>query len=492
MNKSISKNAIFKAILNLSNIILPIVVTPFVTNTFSSTNYMSYLTQAETYNTILIALASFGIYQYGLREISKVRNDKIKLSQIFTNLFFITAASTTLVSIGYVLFLYKFCRDDPAFFTCLILAFNIIFNIFYVEWVNEALENYDFITIKTMILKISYSLAVLIFIRKADDFHIYLYLGLAVNILNNLISYFYIKKRIKFDFSHMEIKKYIKPMFLVVILSNSGLLYTQLDRFMIEMYSSATDLTCYGAIAQKSILIINTLLLTIIQVTMPRLSNNLGNNKSDSYYYLLNKSMKIYFLILFPSSIGLFCISKQIMWIFSYSDSAYVPWTPLMKAFSIYMLTVGIQGIISNQIIYLHGKEKADIKIFFIGGICNLILNFSLLYAGIFNGTNAIITTMISNIVVICLEYAFVKKYISSSINIFSISNLKYFYYSLIFIPITLIINIFVNDMILSCTLDILICILIYIGILIITKDETLLYIFNKFYTKLKNKYYYK
>ena len=75
MNKSISKNAIFKAILNLSNIILPIVVTPFVTNTFSSTNYMSYLTQAETYNTILIALASFGIYKYGLREISKVRND---------------------------------------------------------------------------------------------------------------------------------------------------------------------------------------------------------------------------------------------------------------------------------------------------------------------------------------------------------------------------------------------------------------------------------
>ena len=489
MNKSISKNAAFKAILNLSNIILPIIVMPFVTDIFSSTDFMSYLTQAETYNNFLIALASFGIYQYGLREISKVRDDKIKLSQTFTSLFFITAMSTTLVSIGYILFLYKFFKNDPAFFTCTVLALNIIFNVFYVEWLNEALENYDFITIKTMVLKICYSFAVLIFIRTSCDFKLYLYLGAIINIFNNLLSYFYIKKTIKFDFSHLAIKKHLKPMFFVVILSNSGLLYTQLDRLMLGMYSNATDLTCYGSIAQKCIYIINTLVLTIIEVTMPRLSNSLGNNNEDSYNYLLDKAMKIYFLILFPASIGLFCVSKQIMWCFSPSTSLYVPWYPLMKAFSVYMLTVGIQGIISKQIIYLHGKEKADIKIFFIGGFFNLILKFVLLYTEIFNGTSAIITTTFSNILVICLEYIFIKKHISSSIKIFSVNNLKYLYYSLIFIPVTMIINHLIKSMILSTILDILSCSIIYILILIINKDKTYMYIFNKFYKKIKCRY---
>ena len=60
----------------------------------------------------------------------------------------------------------------------------------------------------------------------------------AVNLINNLLSYFYIKKRIKFDFSNLKIIQYIKPMFLVVILSNTALLYTMFDRLMIDKYSS--------------------------------------------------------------------------------------------------------------------------------------------------------------------------------------------------------------------------------------------------------------
>ena len=84
MAKSISKNAVFKSILNIFNIILPIIVTPVITRTFSE-NQFSYITQSETFNTILMAFAGFGVYQYGLREISKVRDDKKKLSQTFTN-----------------------------------------------------------------------------------------------------------------------------------------------------------------------------------------------------------------------------------------------------------------------------------------------------------------------------------------------------------------------------------------------------------------------
>ena len=46
------------------------------------------------------------------------------------------------------------------------------------------------------------------------------------------------------------------------------------------------DLAAYG-IAQKAIFIINTLMLTIIQVTMPRLSNDLGNNSKEELSYII-------------------------------------------------------------------------------------------------------------------------------------------------------------------------------------------------------------
>ena len=481
MSKSISRNAVFKAILNLCNIILPIIVVPVVTNSVDTISY-SYITKAENFNTVLLAFASFGVYQYGLREISKVREDKKKLRQTFTSLFLITTFATIIVSIAYMIFLFKFHKNDPAFYTCLIIGFNIVLNLFYVEWVNEALENYDFIAIKTMIVKIISSVIILCVIRGQEDYLFYLYVGVAVNLINNLLSFFYIKKRIKFDFSNLKIIQYIKPMFFVVILSNTAFLYTYLDRFMIDEYSSYMDLASYG-IAQKAMLIINALMLTIIQVTMPRLSNSLGNNAKEKYRTLLNKVVKIYFLFLFPASIGLLCVSKQVMWIFK---EDYVPWYPLMMGFSVYMLTVGIQGIISNQIIYLHGKEREDVKIFFIGGVCNVVLNVLLLITNMFAATNSIIATMISNIIVILLEYRVVKKQIKLDIHLFSSENMKYFYYSLLFIPITFAINHFVDSMIISCGLDVIACGLLYLGILLITKDIVFFEVYDRAVTKLK------
>lgn len=227
-------------------------------------------------------------------------------------------------------------------------------------------------------------------------------------------------------------------------------------------------------------------MLTIIQVTMPRLSNDLGNNSKENYLALLNKVVKIYFLFLFPASIGLMCVSKQVMWIFECKYATYVPWYPLMIGFSLYMLIIGIQGIISNQIIYLHRKEKEDVKIFFIGGVCNVILNVLLLITNMFTATNSIIATMISNVIVILLEYRVVKKQIELDIHLFSFENIKYFYYSLLFIPITFVINHFIASMIVSCALDIILCGLLYLGILLMTKDIVLFEIYSRGIKKLK------
>ena len=67
---------------------------------------------------------------------------------------------------------------------------------------------------------------------------------------------------------------------------------------------------------------------------------------------------------------------------------------------------------------YIRGKEKEQVKITFIGGAVNLILNVTLLWTGYFNGTNAVITTMLANIVVIILEYLYIKFVMNLDFNI--------------------------------------------------------------------------
>jgi len=485
MAKSISKNAIFKAMLNLFNIILPILVIPLVTRSFGDELY-GYMGYGDSLTAYFLIFASFGIYQYGLREISKVRDDRTKLRQTFTSLFVFTVITNIVASAAYMIFVAIFYKNEPYSYTCIILGFNIVFNMFYVEWVNEAIENYDFIAIKTMIVRIIYSALILLFVRDKGDFIFYLYIVVGFNFINNIISFIYVKKKLNFDFSNLQFLKHIKPMFYVVILSSTGVLYTQLDKIMLKNSIGGTTAVGYYYMAQRITGIINTLLLTIIQVTMPRLSNYLGNDSKGQYLILLKKVIKIYFLLLFPASIGLLCLSKEAIYIFG--GAGFLGAVPVMIVFSIYMLSLGIEGVIANQMIYLHGKEKEDAMLVLFGGVINLIFKIILLITGNLNMVSAITTTLIANSIIIVLEYRMVKKVIKLDIHLFAFENIKYFYYSLVFIPITFGIKYFVANIIVACVLEVVTCGFVYLGILLITKDYVFIELADKMLVKLKLK----
>ncbi|AQR97776.1 MULTISPECIES: oligosaccharide flippase family protein [Clostridium] len=485
MAKSISKNAIFKAMLNLFNIILPIIVMPLVSRAFGGELY-GYIGYGDSLTAYFLIFASFGIYQYGLREISKVRDDKKKLGQTFTSLFVFTVFTNTVATVAYMVFVAIAYKDQPYLFTCIILGFNIVTNMFYVEWVNEAVENYDFIALKTMLIRVIYSALILFFIREKGDFLFYLYIVVGFNFINNIISFIYIKRRVKFDFSDLQFLKHIKPMFYVVILTSTGILYTQLDKTMLKDSVGGIAEVGYYYMAQRVTTIVSTLLLTVVQVTMPRLSNYLGNQSKDAYLVLLKKVVKIYFLFLFPAAIGLSCLSKEAIYIFGGKD--FLAAVPVMSIFAIHMLVTGVESVVANQIIYIFGKEKQDAILVLIGGVMNLIFNITLTLTGTFNMVTAISTTLLANLIILILEYRLVKKVIKLDINLFAFENIKYFFYSLLFIPITIASRFFIQNVFISCAFNVVVCGGIYLGILLFTRDELFFEVMNKLLVKLKIK----
>ena len=219
------KNTIYKSILSLVNIVVPIIIGPYIARLLDIKLYGIYNTSLANFQ-MFLAFASFGVYNFGVREISKIRNDKDKVSKLFTNLFVISLISNLLVLLVYVSFV-LFTSKGTAMSIYFILIIQIIANIVYVEFVNEALENYKFITIKSVIVKIIYFVSLLLFVRKPTDVKIYAIIVSLTVFLNNIISFLYAKKKIKFNFSKLEFKKYLKPLLAVLIITNVDLLYSQ-------------------------------------------------------------------------------------------------------------------------------------------------------------------------------------------------------------------------------------------------------------------------
>lgn len=123
-----------------------------------------------------------------------------------------------------------------------------------------------------------------------------------------------------------------------------------------------------------------------------------------------------------------------------------------------------------------------------IGGILNLIFNTTLFLTGTFNMVTAISTTLLANLIVIGLEYRLVKKVIKLDIHLFAYENIKYFYYSLIFIPITFGIKLVIHNILFGCVVEVFACGLIYAGILIFTKDQVFFELADKLLLKFKLK----
>ena len=171
-----------------------------------------------------------------------------------------------------------------------------------------------------------------------------------------------------------------------------------------------------------------------------------------------------------------------------YGGPDFVLGGSVMAVFALYMIIGGIETVISQQMIYLNGREKDDVYLVLIGGIINVVLNIILIFIGRLNAVTAISTTFVANLILLCLEYIFVKKEMKLNVKMFSFDNMKYLYYSLLFIPVAYVIDKAIDNIYLSCICIMAACGLLYLGILFFTKDKMFLELVDKMLIKLKLK----
>lgn len=481
MKKTLFKNTIYKALLSMVNIVVPIIIGPYIMKLLDVNLYGIYNRVFADFQ-MFLAFAGFGVYTLGVREISKIRNNQEKISQVFTNLFCISFISNMLTILIYLIFTLV-TSSGIARTLYFVLAIQIFANIFYVEFVNEALENYKFITIKSIIVKIVYFISILLFVKNPNDVVIYAIIVSLTNFFNNIISFIYAKKRIEFDFSKLEFKKYIKPLIAVLIITNVDLLYGQLDRVMLGRYVSDVSITIYYT-AYYLISTLASIPYAIINVSIPRLSYLLKNEGKEVYEEKLNNSISSLLFIIVPMCLGVFVLSKEV--IILYAGKKYMNAViPLMIA-CITRIFISLESVMNNLVMYPNNREDRILKVSTICGISNLIINFLLVLFGIFSPITALATTGMVEFTIFIIHYVYARRKMNIDVQVFNKKNMIYTILSLLFIPISLLIRSLEFGFFLNMILIIVICMGLYFIVLFIKRDSNLLFILDKFKNKLK------
>ena len=196
--KSVKLNFIMNMVLTMSNFIFPLITFPYVSRIPLpiGTGKVAFATSIVTYFSMF---AQLGIPTYGIRVCAQVRDDKEKLSRTVQELLCIsiwtTAAAYLLFFIG--LWAVPRMRTDKSLF--LIVSTMIFFNSIGMEWLYKGLEEYSYITIRSIIVKIISVGAMFLLVKSKEDYVIYggisIFASSASNVLNFMNAHKYVSLR---------------------------------------------------------------------------------------------------------------------------------------------------------------------------------------------------------------------------------------------------------------------------------------------------------
>ncbi len=481
MAKSIKANVFFKTLMSIVNIVFPLLTAPYVARVLSMDGYTEY-NKAVSMITWFSPFAVFGVYTYGMRTISQIKNDKNAVSKLFSQLFSFNIFTSVIVTVVYLILVLSLPSFKAYKGIYAIISTQFLFICFATDWANEAYESYGFMLVKSFFCRFLYVIAVFLFVKKSNDVFIYVFLSSLSLMLNNLLTFVYSKSKIKFSkFSFKEEFALIKPLFIVFLLVNSNMLYTIFDRFILTWFGDKLLPTYYN-ISQTIVIAVVNVTSSVLLVSIPRLSYLWANEKKDDYYTLLKRTSDTFMAFHTPSCIGLACISTEI--IYYYSGMKYIAASFPFLLFSVRYYLSAFDMILAKQVLLATGNEKVLTRIYYIGGVYNVVIKIVLVLLNKLTPELCIISTATADLLVIALQFRSIKK-LEIEFTIFSNTIIKYLITSLLFVPIVIFIkHIIPFDGLKLITLltiiSIIACTIIYAIMLFVTKDEIVFSLINK------------
>ena len=395
-NKSIKLNAVLNIFRQCCHIVFPLITYPYISRILGSSNLGRY-SFADSIVQYFLILASLGIPTYAIREGARLRSEKGRLEQLSAQLFTLSLLSLTisiLLLSGITWCVPRIRREGMLIF---ILAFNIVFNIIGRDWVNTIYEDFLYISIRFITFQFFALVCTLLFVKCTDDYLKYAIICMMANSGGYLVNLFYSKKYLPIRLTkNIGMQKHLKPVLYLFCITVTISIYVKSDITVLGFLSTDSEVGIY-TLASKIYTIIKSVLNAVITVTLPRISYYLGDMQFDNYNKLIRKIRQVLYTVVFPTIIGVFCLSSDIMLLLGGKEyqSGY-------KALAILCLALFFSvfgGFYSQAILIPNREEKYFFKITLISAIMNVLLNIVIIpFTGL---EGAAFTTVIAEIFVL-------------------------------------------------------------------------------------------
>ena len=393
-------------ILSLSTIVFPLITFPYVCRTIGVVvnGRLAFSNSVITYFSMF---ATLGLTTYGIKACARVRDDKKKLSATVKELLSINLFTTLITIVALIVSILVIDEFNRNAGFLLIYSINMILSVVGLNWFFTALEQYDYITIRSIIFKVISIILMFIFVHNPKDSYIYACITVFANAGSNVCNIVYSRRFIDYRTKVENIKQHLKPTLTFFATTLASNIYSNLDTIMLGFIKGDYEVGIYFAATKIKVVLI-TLVVSVGNVLMPRMSYYVAKQDKVAFNKTLKKSYAYLISLALPVAVFFMIMAKSSVLLLSGEDyaAAAIPMIILMPI----LVTTCISNITGLQILIPLGKEKKYMIAVMIGALVDLILNFILMKP--FGAVGAAIATLIAECIQLGIQFVYTKKYL--------------------------------------------------------------------------------
>lgn len=406
---SIKKNFGYNLILTTCNYIFPLLTYPYISRVLGVIN-IGACNFVDSIVNYFVLFSMMGVGSYGVREIARCRDDISRRNKVFTNLFFVNILLTVLSVL--ILLISTYCIPQLYAYQKFlgIGILKIVFNLFLIEWFFQGIEQFKYITIRSVFVRIVYVIAIFLFVKSEEDTLSYYLLTSLMIVVNACFNWLYSRKFRRFDLNSISIKTYLVPILVFGYYRILTSMYTTFNTTFLG-FSSGDIEVGYFTTATKLYAIIMSVFTAFTTVMIPRVSIMIEKKEITALMRISNQTFEGLFSVACP--IIIFCVvyAPQIIFLISGSgyEGAIIPFRIVIAL----LLIIGMEQIVIQQFLMALKSNKPILIVSTIGAIigvaCNIVLTPKL------GAVGSAIAWTISEISVLFVGIMMMKKHIGFS-----------------------------------------------------------------------------
>lgn len=404
---SIRKNFAYKSILTISNYIMGFITFPYISRVFGVEKLGLINFVDNTINYFLL-FATMGISVLGVREIASVKETRDEKNKVFSNILGINILFTVITLIVYFLIISLNSTLNQYVELFYIGAAKILFTTFLIEWFYTGIENFKYITIRSIIIKLLYVISVFVFIKHTDDYVLYFILTIGTVVVNAIINMLYARKYVTLAPKEIFNTKYVKNNITLGIYTIMTSMYITFNVMYLGLVSDNTQVGYYTT-AFKLYSVILGFFTAFTNVMLPRMSALIAEGNKGRFQELINKSFSVVAKFSIPMILCSIVLAPQIIYVLSGPgyEGAIIPMRIIMPA----ILFVGVAQVLAIQILMPMKKDRILLIASICGATISVILNVILVakYHSVGSSIVLIICEMVVTLIYISVAKLYLK-----------------------------------------------------------------------------------